>query len=142
MRKGLWIIAAVALLGSGVAMAQGQGQRPDDRGRPGAGPGSNRPGDQQRPGPGRPGGDRPDSGPPNKPAGATPAESSSARTPPAAWAETSVRPAATASLPERRRLASCHPRPGVPVSAGILVSGLDDGRDPAVAVPDVRVLLR
>ncbi len=36
MRKGLWIVAAVALLGSGVAMAQDQGgQRPDDRGKPG-----------------------------------------------------------------------------------------------------------
>jgi Ni/Co efflux regulator RcnB len=50
MRKGLWIVAAVALLGSGVAMAQDNqdGHRPDDRGKPGAGPGQNRPGDQQR----------------------------------------------------------------------------------------------
>jgi Ni/Co efflux regulator RcnB len=81
MRKGLWIVAAVALLGSGVAMAQDQGQRPEDRGRPGAGPGANRPGDQQRPGAGRPGGDRPggdrpagdrpNAGPPNRP-GPTP----------------------------------------------------------------------
>jgi Ni/Co efflux regulator RcnB len=54
MRKGLWIVAAVALLGSGVAMAQDQGQRPEDRGRPGAGPGPNRPADQQRPPTSRP----------------------------------------------------------------------------------------
>ncbi len=67
MRKGLWIVAAVALLGSSVAMAQEQGQRPDDRGRPGAGPGPSRHDDQQRPGAGRPGGDRPDAGQSNRP---------------------------------------------------------------------------
>lgn len=66
MRKGLWIVAAVALLGSSVAMAQQQGPRSDDRGRPGdqQRPGSNRPVDQQRPEAGRPGGDRPDARPP------------------------------------------------------------------------------
>ena len=62
MRKGLWIVAAVALLGSSVVMADDQGPRPDDRGRPGAQqrPGSNQPGQQQRPGSGRPGSGRPD----------------------------------------------------------------------------------
>jgi len=53
MRKGLLIVAAVALLGSSVALAQDQGQRPDDRrGQPGAGPGQNRP--DAGPGPDRP----------------------------------------------------------------------------------------
>jgi Ni/Co efflux regulator RcnB len=66
MRKGLWIVAAVALLGSGVAMAQDQGgPRPDDRGKPG---------DQQR------------AGPPNRPAGAprAPAHRPPAQRPPVA----------------------------------------------------------
>jgi len=61
MRTGLWIVAAVALLGSGVAMAQDQGARPDDRA---AAPGQNRPGDQKP----KPGGDRPNAGPPKRPA--------------------------------------------------------------------------
>ncbi|HTV77566.1 MAG TPA: RcnB family protein [Steroidobacteraceae bacterium] len=50
MRKGLWIVAAVALLGGGVAMAQDQ-PRSEDHGRPGAGPGQSR--EEQRPSSGR-----------------------------------------------------------------------------------------
>jgi Ni/Co efflux regulator RcnB len=84
MRKGLWIVAAVALLGSSVVMADDQGPRPDDRGRPGdqQRPGSNRPAQQQRPGSGRPGsgrpgadrpgGDRPDAAPNNPAPGPRP----------------------------------------------------------------------
>src|SRR5579862_5531199 len=47
MRKGLWIVAALALLGSSLAMAQDQGPRRDSRG---------------------PNSGRPDAGPPNQPA--------------------------------------------------------------------------
>jgi Ni/Co efflux regulator RcnB len=62
MRKGLWIVAAVALLGSSVAMAQDQGQRRDDRGQ-----NSGRP-DAGRPNAGRPDAGRPDSAKPSRPA--------------------------------------------------------------------------
>ena len=80
MRKGLWIVAAMALLASSVAMAEDQGPRPDDRGRPGdqQRPGSNRPAQQQRPESGRPGGDRPSG---DRPSGGDRPEAASAHRP-------------------------------------------------------------
>ena len=70
MRKGRWVVLAVALLGSSVSMAQDQSSQSQDRSaRPGTGQAQSRPDTDQRPGPGsRPGnGARPDAGRPNRP---------------------------------------------------------------------------
>jgi Ni/Co efflux regulator RcnB len=79
MRRGLWILAGIALFGSSLAMAQDQaGQRNSDRSKTGRS-------DTGRPDVGRPGASRPDAGAPNQPSHGSrpPAHRPPAQRPPA-----------------------------------------------------------
>ena len=120
MRKALWIVAALVLLGSDLALAQDQGQRPEDRGRSGAGP--NRPSD------------RADHAGPNQPAARPPSHR-----PPVARPPYGRRPA-------HRFLSgggwhhSIH-GPAFRYPPGFSLSGVDHRGDIAVDIPDTGVLL-
>ena len=74
---------------------------------------------------------------PRPPAGSTVTASLSCET-----QATELGASSAASLPERGALAAEHPRAGVPLSAGVCISPLDNRRHPAADFPLQRVLLR